>query len=150
MSAKKHSFEINRTSSAPPAKLFELETDGANWSNWGKPLIMSSGWAERGDQAPGGVGAIRKVGTWPLLLRERTLEYELDRRHVYTFAGPVAPARDYRAEVTFSPNERGGTDLRWAGSFSAILPGTGAVTAFVLRTVIQFLSARLVRAAERG
>ncbi|WP_158886680.1 SRPBCC family protein [Amycolatopsis anabasis] len=150
MPDKKFSFEVNRTSSAPPSALFALETDGARWSSWARPLVVQSGWERQGDPAPGGIGAIRKVGLWPLLMREQTLEYEQDRRHVYTFAGPPAPVRDYRAEVIFTPTGEGGTDLRWSGTFRERIPGTGAVTLRILHAVIKLLSAQLVRAAERG
>jgi hypothetical protein len=110
-------FEINRTSSAPASTLFRLETDGSRWAEWAKPVVLQSSWERQGDPAPGGIGAIRKVGLWPLLLREETVEYEQDHRHVYQFAGPSAPAKDYRAEVVFTPNAAGGTDIRWRGSF---------------------------------
>jgi hypothetical protein len=149
MTGKTFSFEINRTSSAPASTLFRLETDGGRWSEWAKPVVVQSSWDRQGDPAPGGVGAIRKVGLWPVLLREETVEYEQDKRHVYKFAGPNEPAKDYRAEVVFTPNTAGGTDIRWSGSFVEKLPGTGAVTLAVLRTTIKLLSAQLVKAAER-
>ena len=41
MSGRTFSFEVNRTSGAPPATLFRLESDGARWSEWAKPLIAS-------------------------------------------------------------------------------------------------------------
>jgi polyketide cyclase/dehydrase/lipid transport protein len=149
MTGKTFSFEINRTSSAPASTLFRLETDGGRWSEWAKPVVVQSSWDRQGDPAPGGVGAIRKVGLWPVLLREETVEYELDKRHVYKFAGPSEPAKDYRAEVVFTPNAAGGTDIRWSGSFVEGLPGTGPVTLALLRTTIKVLSAQLVKAAER-
>jgi uncharacterized protein YndB with AHSA1/START domain len=141
-------FEVNRTSSAPPSRLFALETDGAGWAKWAKPLVVQSSWERRGGSAPGGVGAIRKVGLWPVLIREETLEFDQDRRHVYTFSGP-APAKEYRAEVLFTPNAAGGTDLRWQGSFREKAPGTGPLVRAALHLVITFVSARLVKAAER-
>lgn len=146
MTARTFSFEVTRTSTAPPSALFRLETDGAHWSDWAKPLIVVSRWDRWADPV-GGVGAIRAVGTWPLLTREETLEYEPDRRHVYTFSGP-APVRDYRAEVLFEP-EGSGTRLTWRGSFQEKVPGTGPVVLAGLRAAIKYLSTRLVRAAER-
>jgi uncharacterized protein YndB with AHSA1/START domain len=147
MPAKTFSFEVNRTSSAPPAKLFRLETDGARWSEWAKPLVVQSGW-ERSAEPVGGVGAIRRIGLWPVLMFEETVEYEPDRRHVYTFAHS-APVRDYRGEVLFTPNSDGGTELSWRGSFTEKLPRSGPVAQQLLRGAIQVLSARLVHAAER-
>jgi len=34
MSGRTVSFEIHRTTSAPPATLFRLETDVARWADW--------------------------------------------------------------------------------------------------------------------
>ena len=65
MSGRTFSFEVNRTSRAPAATLFLLETDGGRWADWAKPIVMQSGWERQGDPAPGGIGAVRKVGTWP-------------------------------------------------------------------------------------
>jgi len=149
MTGKTFSFEINRTTGAQAATLFRLETDGARWSEWAKPLIVQSSWEQHGDPAPGGAGAVRKVGMWPMLMREKTMVYEQDRRHVYAQIGPPLPAKDYRAEVLLTPNAVGGTNLRWTGSFTEGLPGTGRVMLIFLRGVVRFLSRRLVKAAER-
>jgi uncharacterized protein YndB with AHSA1/START domain len=149
MSGRKFSFEINRTSSAPAATLFRLATDGANWSKWAKPIVVHSSWARQGDPAPGGVGAIRKVGMWPVLVQEETVAYEPDRRHAYRLIAPSTPAKDYSGEVIFTPNPHGGTDIRWTGSFIEGARGTGPVMRAALGGAVRFFSGRLVRAAER-
>jgi Polyketide cyclase / dehydrase and lipid transport len=149
MTGKTFSFEINRTTSAPAATLFRLETDGARWSEWAKPLIYQSSWERQGDPAPGGVGAVRKVGMWPMLMREKTIAYEKDRRHAYAQIGPRLPAKDYRAELLLTPNATGGTDLRWIGSFTERMRGTGPLMRVFLRGVVWFLARQLVKAAER-
>jgi uncharacterized protein YndB with AHSA1/START domain len=148
MSGRTFSFEVNRTSTAPPATLFRLETDGGRWSEWAKPLVMQSSWAQQGDPAPGGVGAIRKIGAWPVLVQEQTLEYEQDRRHVYTLVGR-SPVKDYRAEATFTPTADGGTALRWGGSFTEGIPGTGPVMLAILRGSVTLFADKLVKVAER-
>jgi uncharacterized protein YndB with AHSA1/START domain len=149
MSHKMFHFEINRTTSAPAATLFRLETDGAHWSEWAKPLIVQSSWERHGDPSPAGVGAVRKVGMWPMLMREKTIAFEQDRRHVYRLIGPKLPARDYRAEMLLTPNPQGGTDIRWTGSFTEGLRGTSQIMRIFLRGVVGFLVNRLVKAAER-
>lgn len=148
MAGRMFSFEISRTSSAPAATLFRLETDGGRWSQWAKPVVMQSTWEQMGDPAPGGVGAVRKIGLWPLLMREKTVEYEQDRRHVYTLIGPPSPARDYHGEVLLTPNELGGTDVRWRGWFTEGLRGTGPLMLVILRGAVQLILGRLVKAAE--
>ncbi|WP_373142450.1 SRPBCC family protein [Mycobacterium marinum] len=149
MPGRKFSFEVTKTSSAPAATLFRLATDGANWANWAKPIVMQSSWARQGDPAPGGVGAIRKVGMWPMLVQEETVEYEQDRRHVYKMVGSSTPAKDYHGEVVFTPNASGGTDIRWSGSFSEGVRGTGPVMRAALGNAVKFFAGRLVKAAER-
>lgn len=148
MTGRTFSFQLRRTSTAPPATLFRMETDGPSWAKWGRPLIVQASWEREGDPPPAGVGAIRKVGLWPVLMREETLEIEQDRRHVYTFAG-AAPVRDYRAEVLFTPSASGGTELVWSGSFTERVRGTGPAARAALRGALVLLSRRLVTAAER-
>jgi len=148
MSGRKFSFEVNKTSSAPAATLFRLATDGANWSSWAKPIVLQSSWARQGDPAPGGIGAIRKVGMWPVFVQEETVEYEQDRRHVYTLVGP-SPAKDYRGEVVFTPNAAGGTDIRWSGSFVEGVRGTGPAVRAAMGGAVKYFAGRMVKAAER-
>jgi hypothetical protein len=148
MAGRTFSFEVRRTSSAPPATLFELEADGSRWSEWAKPIVLQSSWEQEGDPR-GEVGAVRRVGTWPIFMREKTIEYEQDRRHVYEVIGPRTPAHDYRAEATFTANAAGGTDLVWRGSFTEGVPGTGPLMRAVFGGAIRILSGRLVKAAER-
>jgi hypothetical protein len=148
VSGKTFTFEVRRTSTAAPKTIFDLETDGPSWAKWGKPLIVQAGWDREGDPAPAGVGAIRKVGLWPVLMYEETVEYEPDRKHVYTFA-KGGPAKDYRAELLLTPTPSGGTELLWTGSFTESPPGSGPVIRAVLRGAILLLSKRLVAYAER-
>jgi hypothetical protein len=148
MAGRKFSFEVNRTSSAPAATLFRLLSDGANWSSWAKPIVLSSTWAREGDPAPGGVGAIRKIGLWPVLVQEETVEYEQDRRHAYKLVGSPSPVKDYVGEVVFAPNAAGGTDIRWTGSFTEGVPGTGRLMRAALGGAVGFLAGRLVKGAE--
>jgi hypothetical protein len=149
MSGRKFAFEINRTSSAPAATLFRLVADGANWSQWAKPIVVQSSWAREGDPAPGGVGSVRKIGMWPMLVREETVAYEPDRRHAYKLIGPPSPAKDYSSEVVLTPNPAGGTDIRWTGSFVEGVRGTGPAMRAALGGAVRFFAARLVKAAER-
>ncbi len=148
MSGRKFSFEVTKTSTAPAATLFRLETDGGNWSKWAKPIVFQSSWARQGEPAPGGVGAIRKVGAWPVFVQEETVEYEQDRRHTYKLVGP-APVDDYLAEVVFTPNAAGGTDIRWTGSFVEKVRGTGPLVKAGMGGAVRFFAGQLVKAAER-
>ncbi|OZM73317.1 MxaD family protein [Amycolatopsis antarctica] len=147
--ARTFSFEVNRVSTASPERLFAMETDAPGWTDWARPLVLISRWERTGEPETAGLGAVRVVGAWPVLLRERTVAYEQDRLHAYSFAAD-RPLKEYHAEVRFTPNAAGGTDLRWTASFRETVPGTGPGIRLVMRTVISVVSARMVRAAERG
>jgi hypothetical protein len=143
------SVEATANSSADAATLFELEADGSRWSEWAGLLAPRSSWERQGDAAPGGVGAIRRVGLWPIVVREETIAYEQDRLHAYALR-TRAPLRDYRAEVRFEPRDGGGTAIVWRGSFTELFPGTGRPVARALQLTLRSLTRRLVRAAERA
>jgi hypothetical protein len=149
MSGRKFTFEVNKTTSAPAATVFRLVTDGGNWSTWAKPIVASSSWARQGDPAPGGIGAIRKLGMWPVFVQEETVEYEQDRRHVYKLVGSPQPADDYHGEVVLTPTPAGGTDIRWSGSFNEKVRGTGPVVKAAMGGAVKFFAGKLVTAAER-
>lgn len=149
MSGRKFSFEVNRTSNAPAATVFRLLADGASWSSWAKPMVVHSSWAREGDPAPGGVGAIRQIGVRPVLAQEEIVEQEQDRRQVYKVVAPPSPAKDYFGEVVLTPNARGGTDIRWSGSFVEGVRGVGPVMCAALGGAVRFLADRLVKAADR-
>ncbi|OBK15843.1 SRPBCC family protein [Mycobacterium asiaticum] len=149
MSGRKFSFGVNKTTSAPPATVFRLVTDGGNWSAWAKPIVATSSWVRQGDPAPGGVGAIRKLGMWPVFVQEETVEYEQDRRHVYKLVGPRTPVKDYIAEVVLTPTPSGGTEISWSGSFVEKAPGTGLAARAAMGGAVKFFAGKLVKAAER-
>jgi hypothetical protein len=146
---RRFEVEVTARSRADAATLFRLEADGGRWSEWARPLVPQSSWERQGDPAPGGVGAVRLLGLRPLVVREETLEYEQDRRHVYAMRTPM-PIRDYRAEFSVAPRADGGTDVVWHGTFTERIRGTGPLFRAGLRGLLSLLLRRLVTAAERA
>jgi hypothetical protein len=146
--ARTFSFEATAHSSADAAMLFGLAVDGGRWSEWAGPFAPRSSWERHGDPAPSGIGAIRRLGMWPIVVREETVAYEPDRLHGYALL-TRGPLRDYRAEVTFEPREGGGTTVVWRGGFTELFPGSGRPIARALHLTVRSLTRRLVRAAER-
>ncbi|MCO6009092.1 SRPBCC family protein [Actinoallomurus purpureus] len=147
---RRSSFTATATahSRADAATLFRLAADGGRWSEWAGPFAPRSSWERQGDPPPGGIGAVRRLGLWPVVVREETVAYEQDRLHGYALRTP-APIRDYRAEVRFEPRDGGGTDVVWEGTFAELIPGTGPLAERVMRLILRSLTRRLVRAAER-
>jgi hypothetical protein len=63
-------FSAEATSSASPDAVFALLADAPTWMDWAGPLVREASWEKEGDPAPGGVGAIRKLGSKPFYGRE--------------------------------------------------------------------------------
>jgi hypothetical protein len=59
------------------------------------------------------------------------------------------PLRGYQAEITLTPADGGGTEIRWRSEFDPKVPGTGRL---YQRTLSKFMAdavKRLAAAAER-
>ncbi|HVU60038.1 MAG TPA: SRPBCC family protein [Mycobacteriales bacterium] len=131
---------------APQQKVFDLVADATSWPKWAGPVIRWGGWVVEGEPAPGGVGAIRKLGSKQLGTREQIIEYDPPHYMAYTILTPM-PVRDYRAIVSIDP-EGDGCRITWAASFEGKFPGAGAATAWGLKRFIGNLVVRLARYAE--
>jgi hypothetical protein len=145
---REYSFAVQAQSAAEPARVFAKVTDGPGWSQWAGPLIVTSEWERYGTPVPGGVGSIRRIGLRPVLVREQTVEYEQDRRHVYKMLSG-APVRDYQAEVVLAPADDGGTKITWQGRFTEQIPRSGPLLRFMLNRMIASFAKRLARSAEQ-
>jgi uncharacterized protein YndB with AHSA1/START domain len=141
------SYDVRVRSSATPEQLFALVADAPGWSRWAGPMIMRSTWLREGDPAPGGVGAVRRLGTRLIATREEILEYDPPHYLAYTILS-WQPIRDYRAIVSFDA-DGDGTRITWAGAFEPMVPGTGRVYAWVLGRIVGSLAVHLARYAER-
>jgi len=132
------SYEVVGHSTAPPEKVFEVLADGAGWSRWAGPMVMKSWWEREGTPAPGGVGAIRALGSKRVGSREEIIAFDPPKHLAYTILKGL-PVRDYRADVYLTP-DGGGTRIEWSGVFTPKVPGTGrAIRLFLLATIGGFV-----------
>jgi hypothetical protein len=141
-------YEFTVDSTAAPDVVFDVLADATRWKNWAGPTVAVSTWDREGVPAPGGVGAVRKLGRWPLFTREQITEYEPPRHLGYTILSGV-PVRGYHADIDFVPDERGGTVIHWSGAFEPRIPGTGGVLELVFERVVHTYAVAAAREAER-
>ncbi len=131
------SYEVTARSTAPPERVFELLADAATWPLWAGFLVAHGSWEREGTPPPGGVGAIRKLGRWPMYGREEIVAYEPPTHLAYTIVRGQ-PVRSYRAEVTLAL-DGDGTLITWAGIFDPLIPGTSKLmTGFFRRIITTF------------
>jgi uncharacterized protein YndB with AHSA1/START domain len=148
MRRSRASYETSTRSAAPPAAVFAVLADAPGWARWAGFMIHDASWEREGTPAPSGVGAIRRMGRWPQYAREEILEYDPPTHLAYTVLSGL-PARDYRADVDLYP-DTGGTLIRWRGSFTPVVPGTGSLLAAVLRRTLTGFARRAAEEAERN
>ena len=141
-------YEFTVPSSAAPEDVFAVLADATRWRDWAGPMIAVSEWEREGEPAPGGVGAIRRLGRPPAYAREQILEYDPPRHLAYTIVSGL-PVRGYHADVDLLPAAGGGTTIRWAGAFEPKIPGTGALLAVVLERIVRGYATSAGAEAER-
>jgi uncharacterized protein YndB with AHSA1/START domain len=140
-------YEVTAHSTASPDRVFELLADAYSWPQWAGPLTAHGSWEREGAPPPGGVGAIRKLGRWPIYGREEIVAYEPPTHLAYTIL-KGQPVRNYRSDVTLTP-DRDGTLITWAATFDPLIPGTGKlVTALFRRIITRFANGLAAHAAK--
>jgi uncharacterized protein YndB with AHSA1/START domain len=141
-------YEFTVASAASPELVFEVLADAPRWREWAGFTVAVSEWEREGEPAPGGVGAIRKMGRWPVFGREQITEYDPPNHLGYTIlSGP--PVRGYHADIDLVPVEGGGTTIRWAGAFEPKVPGTGTVLEALLGRIVLGYGRAAAKEAER-
>lgn len=134
-------FEIRRSSTASPERIFGLLADAPSWPTWFTPARSVS--FEPGAQPP-----VRLVKIAPkLTVREVILEQTPATHHAYSIQS-VIPIKEHRADVWLSARADGGTDIRWVSSMRPKVPGTGLVLKASLSKAVGQLCRALVKAAE--
>jgi uncharacterized protein YndB with AHSA1/START domain len=139
-------YEVVVQTKAPKEKVFALVADATSWQRWAKPYVMYGEWVEEGDPPPGGVGAIRRLGSKAWGVKEKITEYDPPDYLAYTIVTRT-PLREYRAIVSIDA-EGDGSRITWAASMEGRFPGAAPVMAFLLGRSIKKMATGLARYAE--
>ena len=138
-----HAIEGRATSKASPEAVWRLVADITTWSDWGQ---WSTTTREReGAPPPDGVGAVRRLKTFPFTSVEEITAFEPSQRLGYKLLKGM-PMRDYNAEIVLSPAPDGGTEIAWRSEFDTWVPGLAGG----LRRFMRDHAGRLAAAAEQA
>jgi hypothetical protein len=140
-------YDLTVHAQAPVDVVFGVLADATRWREWAGLMIDTSDWEREGDPAPGGVGAIRRLGRKPLYSREQIVEYVPPVHLAYTILSGI-PARGYHADIDLRADATG-TSIRWCAAFVPKVPGTGALLALVLRRIVLGYARAAAAEAER-
>jgi uncharacterized protein YndB with AHSA1/START domain len=140
------SYDVRVRTAAPKEQVFALLADVTTWPRWAGPMVMAGWWGQEGDPAPGGIGAIRRVGSSRIAAREQITEFDPPNYLAYTILGR-SPFRDYRAIVSIDA-DGDGSRITWAGAWDTVIPGTDRLLAWLLRRMIGGMARGLARYAQ--
>ena len=134
--------EAEGVAQAAPAIVWELVANADRYHQWGP-------WSASGYQSPGdhadGPGVIVTGRFSAIAALEKVLDAEKGRRLTYTVVKGI-PVRNYRAEVTLTPQGEG-THIRWSASWDRTLPGR--IVHRRLRAIYPRVVSLLIAAADR-
>jgi uncharacterized protein YndB with AHSA1/START domain len=134
--------EAEGVAHAAPAVVWELVANADRYHQWGP-------WSASGYQSPddhaNGPGVIRWMRYGRTTTVEKVLDADKGRRLTYTVVKGI-PVRNYRAEVTLSP-EGEGTHIRWTASWDRTLPGR--IVHLRLRAIYPRVVSMLIAAADQ-
>ena len=135
-----HEIDERGHSAATPERVFALLADGRTWPEWGgfDSVEVTGG---------PGVGEERVFHTGRVRNHERVVEFEPPRAFGYVSLSGL-PIRDYRATVTLTDGDGGGTDIRWHSRFRGRY-GLGRLVQRRLGAFIRETVEALAREAER-
>jgi hypothetical protein len=131
-------------SRAPVEAVWPLIGEARRWKEW--TFLDRTELLEEGDPAPDGVGALRRFTRFGLGSSERVLAWDPPHHLAYTIVKGF-PVRNYRADVTCTPDEPG-TLVSWSASFDALVPGTGHLMVLVVTRLLGAFATSAAHYAE--
>ncbi|GAA3121708.1 SRPBCC family protein [Planomonospora alba] len=124
--------DVYAASTGTPAAVWAHLADVRCWPRWSP--FDSASLDVPGTGSENGVGAVRRYRLGARTTIERVVLFEPPVRLAYELVSGIQ-ARDYRATVTLTASG-GGTGIHWHAAFHPVWPGSGVVTALVLRRFI--------------
>jgi len=146
MAIKRIEVTQSALSTAEQANVFRLLIDGSTWPSWSP--ISSFRLAAESDDGAEGVGAVRVFKTGLLSSHEETVRIDAPNVFGYKLLTRALHVRDYRAEVTLTP-QSGGTSITWAGSFRPLFPGSGWIWKRIIERLYRQFSEGLAAHADQ-
>jgi len=134
-------IDVTARSEASPERVWSLLADARTWPRWAP---FDDAMVEEGE----GAGELRRFRTGRRTTRERVTAFDPPYRLQYELVSGI-PIRDYRAEITLTPDGEG-TTIRWHSQFRAKIPGTGRLARRQLERFIEETAEGLARESAPG
>jgi len=139
-----HRYQVGASTSAGIDAVWPLVGQARRWSEWS--FLTRSVLERDGSPEPDGVGAVRRFTRYGVGSREEVVAWDPPHHLAYRILSGF-PVRNYRADVTLTP-EGSGTRIDWAGTFDPKIPGSGRVLDAVLPAMMQRFADALAQFAD--
>ncbi len=123
-----HTLQVTQQSSRPLSELFGFL---ARHSNLSRVFLLPVVRIKDGEDAPDGVGSVRRLGPPIVGVEETVTALEQDRFIEYRITRNGGPIQNHRGRLDFSQTDRG-SQIRWTIEFDAALPVLGKGVSTVL------------------
>jgi hypothetical protein len=138
--------DVQRSIPAPIGGVFDVLSDHANYSRFRG--IQRSELVREGDAEPNGLGALRRIHTWPLRFEEEITAFERPVRMDYLIVAVNAPL-EHRGGSLVLEEASGGTHVTWTSTFG-FTPGViGPLMTAVAVPVLSLGFSDMLRGTER-
>lgn len=140
-------FAIHRRIDASVQTVWDVVSDHAGYRGW-TPLTSSELTIE-GSPDHNGVGAVRKLGSWPKYSFERVVAFDAPNHLAYVLESGL-PVREYRADVDLRPTTDGqGTILLYSARWESTPPGLGLAMQVLMRSILSGFAVLMDREAVK-
>jgi uncharacterized protein YndB with AHSA1/START domain len=112
--------EAEGTTRAAVETVWSLVSDANTYSNWGPWIDGGYDPSGKGPSQPGSIQWFKFSRRTTSV--EKILEVDAPSRIAYTVVRGI-PVKNYRAEVTLTPDAHGGTSILWAATWDTTLMG---------------------------
>lgn len=138
--------QVERTVPAPIEQAFDLVTDHANYSRFRS--IQHSELVRQGELEPNGVGALRRVHSWPLRFEEEITAFERPTRMDYLIRKVNVPINHQGGSMLLEERD-GATQITWTSTFEFTPRVIGGLMTAVAVSVVSYSFRSVLRDAER-
>lgn len=115
---------------APPESVWEEVSDHRNLGRW---CLFNGEVIKDGETELNGLGAVRQLTALGLRIEEAITHWQAGHHYSYRLI-KGAPLKNHRGDILLT-GEQGGTRLRWTIRFDVAIPGTGTITALLLKFI---------------
>ncbi len=143
--AGRRTVQGSARSSAPVAEVWPLIGEARRWKEWS--FLTRSELVRPGHREPDGVGAVRRFTRFGIGSQEEVLAWDPPHHLAYTILKGY-PVRNYRADVTLTP-DGSGTLISWVATFDDKIPGAGSLMTAVTSRMIKGFASDVAAFADR-